>query len=446
MHSFEDHPGFRGALRRIALGTALAGGSLATAAAAELPQGAAAAPEAEAVMRTCPNLGSGFFKVPGQEVCLRIGVDLLYEVKGDAANRDIVIDTVPILGTPAAVYEAADISDTATRYRSRTSGTVSLTAVSALGNEALVSHLGLRSGIDDSNAADRRSGEETVPSTYLDQAWISWNGVMAGLRPSMFDFSSGYTYSGGYASQRRTHAVSYEASFDKGASLALSVEDPAFRRYQDFAKSNSSDGRWADYGPQHYPDVVLRGEMSPEWGTVHVAGAVHSINDAINGKDSIGWAANGGLELRPKWGDILGMEAGNTRGRLMVTAAYADGALDYLGIPRFSTDYIATPDGKITRTRGASAVVSYEHVWRPDLKTVAALSAYKTLSDVDSFQWETRGGLAQVGVEYMPAANTFLGAEVNYFYDDVKGQYFGVDGDRTSADFFQVYAYLRRRV
>jgi hypothetical protein len=414
-----------------------------SAAAGELPQGAAAEPAPPPGVRACPQVGRGFFQPPGQEVCLRIGLDLLYEGKGDTTRDKIHIETQRVNGSPMALYEIRDVSNSVTRYRSRTSGTISLTAVSALDGEPVVAHVGLRSGIDDTNAADRRDdGDTSIPSTYLDQAWVSAYGFTAGLRGSLFDYSSGYGYSGGYASNSRTNGISYEKDLGAAANLGVSVEDNAFRRYQ--------EGVWAQYGAQRYPDLVLRGRLSPSWGTVHVAAAAHSVNDAINGKEKWGWAGNAAVELRTKWSDVVGEEAGDMRGRLLLTGAYTKGALDYLGIPRFSADYIATTDGGVELTEGFSAMVSYEHIWRPDLKTTATVAAYRTLNDIPDFRWEAKGGLAQAGIEYMPAGNTYLGAEVTYFRDDVKGTYTyeGVtaDGADSSADFFQVYTYLRRRV
>jgi hypothetical protein len=407
---------------------------------AELPEGAAAEPQAAGV-QACTNVGRGFFRPPGQDVCLKIGLDLLYEGKGDFTHDEITIETQRLepKGTPSALPERNDVSNTVTRYRSRTSGTISLTAVSALGDQPMVTHVGLRSGIDDTNAADRRTDNDfSIPSTYLDQAWVSAYGITAGLRGSLFDYSSGYGYSGGYASNGRTNAISYEKDFGEIANLGVSIEDNAFRRYQ--------EGVWALYGAQRYPDVVLRGRLTPSWGNLHVAAAAHSVNDSINSKEKWGWAANAAVELRTKWSDVVGEAAGDTRGRLLLTGAYTKGALDYLGIPRFSADYIATPDGSVELTDGFSAMASYEHIWRPDLKTTATIAAYRTLNDIPDFRWEARGGLAQAGIEYMPAGNTYLGAEVTYFYDEVEATYSGVEGGETSADFFQVYTYLRRRV
>src|SRR5262245_48834627 len=109
------------------------------AAATELPQGAAQ-PAPPDPLRSCPGLGPGYFQAPGQGVCLRLGLDLIYQVKGDLAQHDIEVQTQRILNTPLALYQAADISKTATRYLSQTSTTLSLTAVSPLGNQALVAH------------------------------------------------------------------------------------------------------------------------------------------------------------------------------------------------------------------------------------------------------------------------------------------------------------------
>ena len=65
-------------------------------------------------------------------------------------------------------------------------------------------------------------------------------------------------------------------------------------------------------------------------------------------------------------------------GRVMLSAAYADGALSYLQVPFFNVDYIADQDGTIRRSKGFSAVVAYEHLWTPTLKSTLSYSYYRT--------------------------------------------------------------------
>jgi hypothetical protein len=400
-----------------------------------LPAGKAA--EAPQPVMACPGLGSGFFLIPGTETCLRLGADILVEAKGDFVGKDISIETrrlsTPVPNTPVALYSATDQSHSADHYSQRNDSRVTLTAVSLVNGTPIVSYVSLRNGYT-FTAADIRSRTQANTAVGVDQAWISAMGVTAGLRPSVFDFSTGVTYSGGYASSRVLNQIAYEKSFGQ-ASVAISAEDGRSRRYQ--------EGVWASYEGQKSPDIVLRGRYSPDWGMVHVAGALHPYGDALTGKDSIGWAANAGIEYRQDWG-VLGGGKGGPFGRFQLTAAYADGALDYLGVPRFATDYVADSDGTLRNTKGASASLSYEHVLRPNLKATAGLSVYETRSNLLDFTWKTRGALAQLGIEYNPASGTYVGAELNYYWDQVRGVYFAVPGDPAKADFVTAMVYLRR--
>jgi hypothetical protein len=386
----------------------------------------------------CPILGKGFFIVPGTQTCLRIGSDIVVETRGDFVNKDISVETrrlsIPVANTPVALYQASDLSKTANRFRERTDARVNLTAVTIVDGTPVISQISLRNGYD-LTAADIRSG--TLPNgagVGVDQAFISALGFTAGLRPSVFDFATGLTYSGGYASNRKLNQLAYEKSFGK-AQIALSVEDGTTRRHQ--------DGVWANYGPERAPDVVLRGRLDPDWGHLHVAAAVHPFRDGLSGTDALGWAANAGIEYQQDWGLLAGKKGG-PYGRFMLTAAYADGALDYLGIPRFATDYVLDSDGKLVNAKGASASLSYEHILRPDLRATAGVSLYKTKTHLADFDWTTQGALAQLGLEYNPFRDLYLGAEVNYYWDQVHGVYFTVPGDRTKVDFLNAMLYVRR--
>jgi hypothetical protein len=312
-------------------------------------------------------------------------------------------------------------------------------AVSPFADDILVGFVSIRSGIDPT-PADQRTPltPAATRSAALDQAWVAAGGFTAGLRQSFFDFSSGYTYTGNYASQRVTNLIAYQHSIDKTAAVAVSLEDGSLRRYQ--------EGVLASYGAQRFPDVVVRGRWTPSWGAVHAAAALHPINDAITNDRELGYAFNAGLEYRQKWSELFGPAAGETFGRFILTGAYAKGALDYLGIPRFSTDYVADETGKIVPTTGASGLVSYEHVWRPNFKTTASLALYGTRTELMNFEWKTQGLLAQVGAEYLLAPGATIGAQVDWYRDWVRGRYFGLPGEPAEVSFVNAFLYMRRRL
>jgi hypothetical protein len=418
--------------------TLLAASPAAASEPAPLPAGKAEAPPVP--MMVCPGLGKGFFLVPGTSTCLRIGLDVLVESRSDLVSNDLSVETrriaSPIPGAaadPVALYGTIDETRIADRYAQRNDSRLIITAVTTVDGAPVASYLSLRNGYA-FTASDLRARNPGTTAVGVDQAWISAFGVTAGLRTSVFDFSSGLTYSGGYASSRVVNQIAYEKSFGP-ASLAVSAEDGRSRRYE--------DGVWASYGGQTVPDLVLRGRITPDWGVVHLAGALHTIHDAPTGRSSVAFAVNAGVEVRQDWGKLFNKDGGPF-GRFQLTAAYADGALDYLGVPRFSTDYVLDADGSLSKTRGVSAGLSYEHIVRPDLKLTAGVSAYRTKTSLINFDWTTRGALAQLGIEYNPFAGTYLGAEVNYFWDQSRGVYYAIPGDRPTVDFVNAMVYLRR--
>jgi hypothetical protein len=368
---------------------------------------------------------------------LRIGVDLLSLNKADFVQNDLHVETQRVFGRPIALYESKDVSETTDRYDSQTTARISTAAVSILNGAPVLAYVSIRSGFDE-HAADRRTPTAAPASTVLEQGWISTAGFTAGLRQSFFDFSTGYSLSGGYGSNRTTNLIAYEKGFGKGT-VAMSIEDGSSRRYQ--------EGVWALYGSQVWPDAVLRGRYNPEWGTVHVAGAVHPIHDALSGDEALGWALNAGFEVRKKWSDVFGAGAGDSGGRFLLTGAYGRGALDYIGVPRFSTDYVVDSDGNLVLTEAMSGSASYEHIWTSSFKTSATLALYRTQATLKDFDWTVEGAMAQLGADYSPAPGIQIGGELSYFWDTAQGVYFGdVPGAETSVGFLQALFYIRRSI
>ena len=144
--------------------------------------------------------------------------------------------------------------------------------------------------------------------------------------------------------------------------------------------------------------------------------------------------------------DVFGQSAADTYGRFLFNGAYTNGALSYLGIPRFGTDYVSDVDGKIVKTRAYAAVASYEHVWKPNFKTTLSYSVYSLHSDMKNVDYRVKGSLAQFGAEYMPVPGLMVGTEVNYFRDSIRATQFGISGERDKVDILTGIAYIRRRI
>lgn len=409
----------------------------------------------------CPAVGYGFFKLPGTETCIKLGFDLAVETRFDSATRDLQFTTVrlptfddPLGGAPDLTYEQRRLYGN--RYRTLVDMQLQVASATPSEYGPIFTFFSFRN-IPSFTAADQGTVALGQDNFTLDQGWIKFAGFTAGTHKSYFDFTQpGYVHRGGYGSSRTLPLFAYTYSYGTIASATLSFESGGRRRYQ--------EGVLANYGRERYADVVGQLRITPSWGILHLSGAWHPIEDkaaliccGAPTRQTEGWAVQAAAEYRTKWSDWFGAAAGNTYGRFMVSATAADGALDYLGIPFFTPDYVANPDGSLNKTRGYVGLVSYEHIWTPTLKSTIAYSRYKTrlrsnvtyLGDqVDpfNFEFEAKGSLFQVGTEYMPVPNLMLGAKVDYFRDTAQGYTLGVARDKEKVDFVNAWLYVRRRM
>lgn len=397
-----------------------------------------AKPVAQESVRTCPEYGPGFFQIPGSDVCLKASFDLTLETKVDMARQDIYIETARVIDNPVALYDKQKFARENDRSMSRVDPRLNFMTVTKVGDSPLITYFSLRSSPNQTAANTREVGADHGHSLYLDQAWIKYKGVTAGRHASFFDFLPGYTYVGGYASQRNLNLFAYTQSFGSQASVSVSVEDGLERRVQ--------DGVWSVYSGQRMPDLVAQARFTPSWGILHAGAALHQITDALGGRTSYGYAVNSGVEYKQKWADLFGAGTTDTYGRFLLSGAYTRGALDYLGIPKFGTDYVSDFDGRLDRTSGYSAVASYEHVWTPTFKTTVSHSIFSVSSTLTNFTFKANGSVTQFGAEYMPAPGLMVGVELDYYRDSVRGIYFGTAGERDKVGNMVGFAYIRRRI
>jgi hypothetical protein len=145
-----------------------------------------------------------------------------------------------------------------------------------------------------------------------------------------------------------------------------------------------------------------------------------------------------------------------------LTVANAEGALGYLGIPLFSTDYVVGGDGTVNRSSGWSAMASYEHMLAPRVKLNVNASYFNAtmhsspeqiIPDFDpniapmpalEFEVGVSGTVVQAGVEFMPMKGLVVGIEGGYTTTEAKGRYVGIQGDKASVGFPHVGMYLRK--
>lgn len=422
-------------IRAVACVLVLWGGT-AEASASKDPKGA------EEALIACKSIGEGYFRIPDTDTCLRIGGGILAEATGDFSEHEVQIAPQRVDGVPDVLYAKVPIAREVDRYSMRVDARVSANAITQTDYGNLNSFLSLRN-LDNPSASDRGGTDSSLRGTLssntvqLDQAWIKLGNFTAGHHPSYFDFLPGLSFTEGYASSRMTNLVSVTQPIGDTVTLALSAEDTEFRRRQ--------DGVWAQYSGQRAPDVVVAGRLAQPWGRVHAAAALHQIEARDNG-----WELRGPVEADPGWAVTAGAEY-NLRtgdrplGRIVVSAAYAEGAIDYLGMPNFSTDYIMEGDGRLRKTTGLSGLVAYEHFWTPRLRSVLSASGFSAVTETSPFDWKTYGWLGQAALEYTPVPGLTFGTETNYYLDAVRSKRGGQNDPLARVGFMTALIYARSR-
>jgi hypothetical protein len=363
--------------------------------------------------QACPDQEQGFVRIAGTDICLRIGGEVEVEASKGVGKELDISTSYDNQGRPIADRGLVEIADEFTGLSSE--GEISVVTQANTDFGELITSLELRGTADELN---------------LIESAVSFGGLTAGYQSSFFDIGSGYNESAGLSSDRSTTVFAYTASLSDDLTITASLEDGALRRFQ--------EGSWAQYGGQRTPELVAVVDWEPEdkpsW--IHAAAAAHGIRDLRPGSDEeIGWAGMVAAGRRFSYG-------GDARGRVLVTGAVARGAIDYLGIPVNTPDYIREKSGKLALAKGVSGLISYQHVWGPTLRSAATVSYYRTKADAQTIDWNTEGFWLTVGSEYLPAPRLAFGVDVTYYLDRT---WSGDDRDAsTDAESVVAIGYVRR--
>lgn len=303
-------------------------------------------------VRVCSTHGEGFFYIPGSsDTCLKIGgrvrAEYAYvEPKGATVNGGAYKDGRWLDATGMYARARLDIdARTDTDYG--------------------VLRAFIRYEID------RNTGVfGTGSSGSIDHAYIQWAGITAGRATSFFDFYAsdlnwGSGLQGTFGSDTSINMLAYTATFGENFSATISLEDPATRYTGD---------SFYDAAGQRMPDVVGNLKYDGEWGSAQLAGALHRLGSGtVHGPygqrvdTAYGWAVQGGVNIK-----LPALAAGDV---LWLQAAYADGALGYLGVTDVEAGnfYALATDGAIVNgdiktTRGWNATAAFLHYWAPSVR------------------------------------------------------------------------------
>lgn len=365
--------------RFIALGM-LAGfaGASAPAIAADLP----IAPEPVDYVRICDAYGSRFYYIPGTETCLRVRGRLRTEFR------------VRNFGEAENAWGERDSDG----YQWRSRGYLYLDARTETSFGTLRGFIELYM-----QQTNDRAGFS------IDNAYIQWGGLTAGLTNSNFDFFTGYAYNAQIESysDQSLNQIAYTYAFGNGFNATVAVEDRSDRQ-----ASIGLNGSTLGYGGTRMPDLIGVLGISQGWGEAQVMGALHQVypDAAFNGQtgsseDELGFAVGAGVEI-----NFGGLAQG---GSIALQGVYTDGASAYgsTGWNDLITD--AVWDGnstETTRTWNVFGGVSLDLTSTVELNVEggyhnvdAATSAY------DFTQWSVTSNLV-----WEPVPGFIMGPEIQY--------------------------------
>lgn len=361
-------------VKSLLLGSAAGIAAVAGAQAADLPSRKAAPVE---YVRVCSAYGAGFFYIPGTDTCLRVGG----RVRAEYTVGSRYGDTGDAYGTRSRGRLNID-ARTATAYGTlRTFFRYELTVSS-----------GFYSGTTNGNQGIIAPGQArnlgAATASNLDLAFIQFGPITAGRAQSFFDFyANDLTFSTFRTADARLNLLAYTATFGSGFSATISLED------RNTGTGTRENGAFTAAGValpllgQDFPDIVASLRVDQGWGSAQLSGALtqRSVNNAALGfrnQDEWGWAIQGGVKI-----NLPMLAAGD---HLFLQAAYADGALGYLGwggqfgvgrqTSALGANQLLVGDigvnalGGTDTSTGWSVVAALRHFWTPTLRSELAAS------------------------------------------------------------------------
>jgi hypothetical protein len=304
-------------VKSLLLGSAAGFAAVAGAQAADLPSRKAAPVE---YVRVCSAYGAGFFYIPGTETCLRVGG----RVRAEYTVGTRYGEGQDAYGTRSRGRLNVD-ARTATAYGTlRTFFRYELTVSSGFYAGAIGGNQGI---IAPGQARNGQGGPGTASN--LDLAFVQFGPITAGRAQSFFDFyANDFGFSTLRTADSRLNLLAYTATFGSGFSATVSLEDRNTGTGQRENGVVSPAGTAAILG-QDFPDVVASLRVDQGWGSAQLSGAITQRNISNTGplfnasKDEMGFAIQGGVKI-----NLPMLAAGDV---LFLQAAYADGALGYLG-------------------------------------------------------------------------------------------------------------------
>ncbi|MBB3809556.1 porin [Pseudochelatococcus contaminans] len=409
-------------VKSLLLGSAAGFVAISGAQAADLPIAKADPVE---YVRVCSTEGAGFFYVPGTDSCIRIGGRVRAEFGYSQPQNT------------AGVYATGNgRRQDATGFRARGRLDVDVRTPSDYGTVRTFIRFQI----------DKNSGGlfGTDNGALLDRAFIQFAGITAGRAQSFFDFyANDLNYGGSLGSDTNTNLFAYTATFGSGFSASLSLED---------RNNRNVNGTVYDVAGQRLPDVVANLKIDQDWGSAQLSGALHQLNSATV---YLPWAGQ-----YPTWGQRVdttygfAVQAGakfniSQLGKgdvLWLQAAYADGALGYLGlgsqtigrVNSIAADGVIS-NGDIKKTKGWNVLAAGVHYWTPGLRSTL-WGSYTDVNYSSAVKWDNS---AYRDFNLLQAGTALIWSPVRQFDIGVEVLYRRLENNRNWADLTTPY-YIKR--
>ncbi|MDD7908350.1 porin [Pseudovibrio exalbescens] len=364
--------------KALALATASAA-VVTSASAADLPVVA----EPVDYVQVCDAYGSGFFKLPGKDTCIRVGGRVRAQFISDNLNND-------------ANYEDND---------SYVRGYVRLTSMTDTEIGLIKTYTEIYSQWDEAG-----EGELKTDDAYI-QFGTQYGDLLIGYAVSNFDTFTGSTDIGivdRNISDTDTLQMTYTKSLGNGLTASLSLEDSSYRE-----------------GGENEYDVVGGLKISQGWGFARLVGAYHQVNDDIenNGVGAVGIVGNekDGFAIAGTVGINLNMLAEGDQ--LVFAVSYADAAGHYVNI---DSDYLdGTKDSWDAKGYDAFSVAAgFTHYFTPEVAGSIDAS-YLMVDDADDY--ERIATTAALG--WYPTSGLVIAGEVGYVNQDDDKNSFDANGN-----------------
>jgi hypothetical protein len=386
--------------------------------AADLPSLKAAPVE---YVKICSSAGEGFFYIPGTDTCISIGgrvrAEYRYVTPFDRAQDATGFLTRGRLNIDARTETAYGTLRAFFRYE--------LTALR--GSYADIPFFGGQTN-----------------TSILDKAFIQFAGITAGRVQSFFDFYANELNFGTIAgSDNSTSTLAYTATFGAGFSATLGIEDRAERQVVGISPLDPFGTIFVP-GGERMPNVIanLRYDNTA-FGAAQLSGAVAQLN-SVN-RDVFGGFSNSDYGFAIQAAVQLNLPVIAPGDQLWLQAAYADGALNYLGVGNSNilggitigqSDSVVDVFGNTKRTQGFTALAAFLHYWTPSFRQ-AVFGTYTRLNYssqvagvvVDPFLGVVNTGFVdsnqfQIGTNLLwsPVKGLDIGPEIVYTKLDPRGR------------------------